>query len=262
MDKHYYGDLCSLYYDIDKPTAPSEELNYLLSFASKEMRILEPMCGSGRFIIPFVERGYPIDGFDVSKDMIARCRDKLRSMDSSSRIDLCDFAAFDSNREPYDLIFITAASFSLLTDRAVIDQALQMMKHSLKSSGRIVLSVITDLEYRNNSSSKVDEAKLESDAEHQSKKVRKGSIEVVLKGDSTYDADEQIQSSTLSYDLYVDGRYVHTEVEDINLRLYHPNELDDIVEQCGLQIDHKYTNFDKNQSDFLNADVILYELRK
>jgi len=261
MDKPYYGDLCSLYYDIDKPTAPTDELAYLLSFASPNMRILEPMCGSGRFIIPFVERGFQIDGFDLSKDMITRCREKLRPLSASPRIDVCDFAAFDLNREPYDLIFIAAGSFSLLTDPAAIIQALQVMKQALTSTGRIVLSVLTDKQYR--STTEVDETKrLESGADQVGGKVSKGPIEVVLSGESTYDRDQHIQYSTLTYELYMDGRYVRSEVEDFNIRMYQPNAFDTIAEQCGFIIDRKYTNFNQDQFDFHNVEVILYELRK
>ena len=33
------------------------------------MKILEPLCGSGRFLIPFYKRGYDICGTDLSKEM-------------------------------------------------------------------------------------------------------------------------------------------------------------------------------------------------
>ena len=44
-----------------------------------KMRILEPMCGSGRFIIPFLEEGFNIEGFDISDDMLNSCRERMKA---------------------------------------------------------------------------------------------------------------------------------------------------------------------------------------
>ncbi|WP_227793525.1 class I SAM-dependent methyltransferase [Paenibacillus guangzhouensis] len=260
MDKHYYGDLCALYYDIDKPTAPPDELALLLSFASPGMRILEPMCGSGRFIVPFAERGYSIDGFDLSEAMIARCREKLIPLHAASRIDLCDFAGFDRHREPYDLIFIAAGSFSLLTDQSMIKEALQVMKQCLKPDGRIVLSVLTDRAYR---SAPITKSHSESASEQEGRSVQQGSIEVVLKGsNSVYEPENRVQSSLLTYELYVEGQYVRSESEDFHLKLYGPNDFDVTVDQCGLTIDRKYTDLGKSNTDYQHGDAIWYELSK
>ncbi|MCT8139339.1 class I SAM-dependent methyltransferase [Anaerobacillus sp. CMMVII] len=75
----YYGSLCTQIYDLDKPEPAQNELKFYLKYLkNKEMQILEPMCGSGRFLIPILERGYQIDGFDVSEDMLLACEQKAR----------------------------------------------------------------------------------------------------------------------------------------------------------------------------------------
>ena len=40
------------------------------------MSILEPLCGSGRFLIPFLERGFEICGLDLSEEMLAKLKKK------------------------------------------------------------------------------------------------------------------------------------------------------------------------------------------
>lgn len=40
------------------------------------MRILEPLCGSGRFLVPFLARGFDISGMDLSEEMLAKLRQK------------------------------------------------------------------------------------------------------------------------------------------------------------------------------------------
>ena len=53
MIKNYYGSLCTEMYEILHKDAPKDELEFYLSYAEKGMSILEPLCGSGRFLVPF-----------------------------------------------------------------------------------------------------------------------------------------------------------------------------------------------------------------
>ena len=72
--KNYYGSLCTEMYEILHESAPGDELNFYLSYAEKGMSILEPLCGSGRFLIPFLERGFEICGLDLSEEMLAKLK--------------------------------------------------------------------------------------------------------------------------------------------------------------------------------------------
>ncbi len=67
---NYYGSLCTVMYELLHPYAPEDELQFYLQYAKKEMKILEPLCGSGRFLVPFLERGFNITGFDMSEEML------------------------------------------------------------------------------------------------------------------------------------------------------------------------------------------------
>lgn len=74
---NYYGSLCSELYDILHPEAPRDELEFYLSYAEKGHSILEALCGSGRFLIPFAERGLSIKGMDNSREMLEKLRREL-----------------------------------------------------------------------------------------------------------------------------------------------------------------------------------------
>lgn len=78
IKKNYYGSLCTELYEILHQTAPKAELNFYLSYAKKGMKILEPMCGSGRFLIPFMEKQLNIYGIDLSKEMLQKLIKKRR----------------------------------------------------------------------------------------------------------------------------------------------------------------------------------------
>ena len=70
LKQNYYGSLCTEMYEILHEQVPKDELNFYLSYAEKGMKILEPLCGSGRFMIPFIQQGFDITGIDLSKKML------------------------------------------------------------------------------------------------------------------------------------------------------------------------------------------------
>lgn len=78
LRQNYYGSLCTEMYEILHEKAPREELEFYLSHAEKQMKILEPLCGSGRFLVPFMERGFDISGMDLSEEMLTKLRQKSR----------------------------------------------------------------------------------------------------------------------------------------------------------------------------------------
>lgn len=72
--QNYYGSLCTEMYEILHEQAPRNELNFYLSYAKKGEKILEPLCGSGRFLVPFLEHGFDISGVDLSEEMLEKLR--------------------------------------------------------------------------------------------------------------------------------------------------------------------------------------------
>lgn len=73
---NYYGSLCTELYEILHKEAPEDELNFYLSYAKQGMKILEPLCGSGRFLIPFMDKQLNIFGIDLSKEMLQKLIEK------------------------------------------------------------------------------------------------------------------------------------------------------------------------------------------
>ena len=45
MKQNYYGSLCTELYEILHKEAPRDELDFYLSYAEKDKKILEVMCG-------------------------------------------------------------------------------------------------------------------------------------------------------------------------------------------------------------------------
>lgn len=90
-------------YEILHDKAPQDELDFYLSYAGKNKKILEIMCGSGRFLVPFLEYGYNIRGVDFSAEML----EKLKLKAPEADVEYADIAEYTTN-EQFDYIFISS----------------------------------------------------------------------------------------------------------------------------------------------------------
>ncbi len=107
----YYGELCTRIYESDKSLATGKELEFFLSFVkNNSMKVLEPMCGNGRMLIPFLQKGIDIEGFDVSEEMLKLCKEKGEKLNLRPCVFHKKIEEFHSDKK-YDLIMIPFGSF-------------------------------------------------------------------------------------------------------------------------------------------------------
>lgn len=106
------------------------ELNFYLSYAKQGMKILEPLCGSGRFLIPFMDKQLNIFGIDLSKEMLQKLIEKQPNAKVVQK-NLLEY----SSEEKFDYIFITSGSVSLFTDIDLCKQILSKLKMMLAKRG-------------------------------------------------------------------------------------------------------------------------------
>lgn len=101
------------------------------------MRILEPLCGSGRFLEPFLERGFAISGMDLSEEMLA----KLKQKAPGAKVIQTDIVKYSAG-EKFDYIFIPSGSISLFTDMNMCKSILKKMKELLAPGGKFVFTLL------------------------------------------------------------------------------------------------------------------------
>lgn len=66
-----YLRLCTQVYDLSKPNPPEDAYAFYRSYAlNAKGPILEPMCGTGRFLLPLIDEGFDVQGFDASEHML------------------------------------------------------------------------------------------------------------------------------------------------------------------------------------------------
>lgn len=138
-----YRALCTQYYELDKPTAPKDAFECYLHYAKEaDGPILEPMCGTGRFLIPLLEHGYTVTGFDYSPYMLDMCRRKCEERGLITNLQEATFETF-SLTELYNLIFIPSGSFGHLITSEQVNLALTFIADRLKPGGKFVVEIET-----------------------------------------------------------------------------------------------------------------------
>lgn len=138
-----YRALCTEYYDLDKPFPPEDALQCYLRYAEEAKGpILEPMCGTGRFLIPLLKHGYDVAGFDYSPHMLQVCRKKCEEQRLPTNLQEATFETF-SLSGLYNLIFIPSGSFGHLITAEQVNQALTFIADRLKPGGKFIVEIET-----------------------------------------------------------------------------------------------------------------------
>ncbi len=247
-----YRGLCTEYYELDKPTPPEDALQCYLRYAEEAHgKILEPMCGTGRFPIPLLERGYSVTGFDYSPYMLDVCRKKCNERGLACNLLEATFETF-SLREEYDLIFIPSGSFGHLITSEQINQALTLIADRLKPGGKFVVEIETlkairgpQGVWRGRWIDKPDGSK------------------IVINILSRFDPISRVETGLFRYELWEGNTVSRTEVEDYHVRHYEPAEIEKLLEQHNLKIKGKWQADPHSRIEARDDDaVILYECIK
>lgn len=219
----YYGELCTRIYENNKSIAEGIELNFFLSFVKeKNMKVLEPMCGNGRMLIPFMLEGIDIEGFDISDDMLKLCKEKCEKLNLHPTIYNESIEEFKSEQK-YDVIIIPFGSFSLLPDH-LVDLSLENLKSMLKEDGKLLLTIITKKSEPNEIPNWVQTnfVHFTRDTIVEYKKVQ-------------FNEENNMLHTMLKYELIEGNEVLKTEIMDFPMRLYKNGEFEHTLKNNGLK---------------------------
>jgi SAM-dependent methyltransferase len=136
-----YGSIAAEIYDIDKPVgAMPDTAFYLDALTGVSGPVLEPACGSGRTLLPLLQAGHAMAGFDPSAEMLERCRARCAEAGFTPDLSRQSFADFTYS-EPFGAIVIPAGTFTLIADFAAAMDALGRFRDHLTPGGRLVLDI-------------------------------------------------------------------------------------------------------------------------
>jgi SAM-dependent methyltransferase len=204
----YYGELCTKMYESDKSLANESELAFYLSFVrDRRAKVLEPMCGNGRMLVPFMQKGIDMEGFDMSEEMLKACRKKAKKYGLDPNVYQKKIEDFKSDKT-YDLILVPFGSFSLLPDH-LVPVSLQNLKSVLNPDGKMILTIVEK---------SGDVAEIPEWTETNRKHFEN---EIIVEYKMVhFDAERNRLDTRLKYQSIRDNRVMKTEIMDFPLRLY------------------------------------------
>jgi SAM-dependent methyltransferase len=146
--KRAYDALAPAYDDftgtLDYEPWLAEVLPRLERYRLPGKRLLDVGCGTGKSLIPMLERGWEASGCDISPAMLAIARAKIGDV---ARLELADMRELPRLGE-FDLVWSLNDSVNYLADGAELEAALAGMRRNLAPGGLIVFDVNALLTYR------------------------------------------------------------------------------------------------------------------
>nr|WP_241484329.1 class I SAM-dependent methyltransferase [Bacillus clarus] len=186
------------------------------------MEVLEPMCGNGRMLIPFMQKGIHIEGFDISEEMLKVCKEKAEKLDLNPIVSQEKIEEFKREKK-YDFIMIPVGSFSLLSD-SLVNISLQNLRNCLGENGKLLLTIVKS----NNETEEIP------DWIETNRKVLNNEL-IVEYRKVHYDEENKILSIKLKYQLFNNEKINKTEIMDFPIRLYDLEEFKNILISNGFK---------------------------
>ena len=196
----------------------------------KEARILELCCGTGRLTLPIAKDGYKISGVDITSSMLDQANAK--ALEAGLTIDFikADIRTLDLP-EKYDLIFIPFNSIHHLYQNDDFFQVFNVVKSHLKENGLFLLDCYNpNIQYITESEKEQKEI-----AEYITKDGRK----ILIKQKMHYENKTQI--NRIEWHYFINNKF--DSIQNLDMRLYFPQELNSYLEHNGFKIIHKFGNF-------------------
>ncbi len=218
-----YGKLCTEFYDADKKFAKEHELNLYKELFSKDDTIIEPMCGSGRLLIPLLQAGFHIDGFDSSKSMLASCKQRAKKLKLQPHLyenSIDDF----SPQKQYLGIVIPLGSFQLLYPRKKAYEALKIFHGWLIPGGKLVIDLFVPWKvlYKH------------GDDNTSTREISLPNGEVIkINNHTAANKFEQHMISKTHYTKFADKTLIKEEQEQMDILWYYPYEMELMLEKFG-----------------------------
>lgn len=197
---------------------------------NKDAKILELCCGTGRLTIPIAKDGYNISGVDYTPSMIERA--KAKAFQSKLKINFIEADIRTLNlQEKFDLIFIPFNSIHHLYKNENLFEVLKVVQNHLKEKGLFLLDCFNpNIQY-------IVEKEREQQviAEYTTNDERN----VLIKQSMHYESATQINHIKWHY--FINGEF-HS-IQNMDMRLFFPQELDSYFKQAGFNVIHKFGDF-------------------
>lgn len=245
-----YRKLCTEFYDISKPSACSEEVNfYVDAIKNAQGPVLEAMCGSGRLLLPLLRLGFHIDGLDNSAEMLESCQNRCAAENLSAS--LFSQPIENLSLKKYALIFIAVGSVQLISDRNQALEVLRILRSHLLPGGSLILDTFIPWDSIKASIGKASLLETVLVTSNRSVECPDGS-RILLNSKTKVDCVNQLEISQNHYQKRLNNQIAAEEDEDLLVRWYYPYEMELFLEKAGFsQIQMTRHSFQHNPDSFI-----------
>ena len=116
----------------------SKEIDFWVrSIEASSEPVLELGSGTGRVLVPLLERGFDIAGIDTSKDMMARCRAACQAKGLKAELYEQSMIEFDLPRK-FGLVILDSGGLGLFVSDQDIHSAFERVMAHLKPGGLFI----------------------------------------------------------------------------------------------------------------------------
>jgi len=246
----YYSKLSSEVYDIDKYIGLSfgDVEFYSDRLASCTGNILEPGVGTGRILIPLLEKGLKVDGFDVSEEMLKICRNNCEKRGLNPKLFEGKMESVSLETE-YEAIIVPTGTFLLLHKREDSLNALKNFYNHLSDGGKLIIDIFlqTDLTVGNVST--------------RTWETQNGGMITLESKIVEVDYISQYTISHNRYEKWNNGKLIQTELERFPLRWFGIEEFKTILEQIGfvdiiISADYKLRKYPTNSTQTITFEAV------
>jgi len=248
-----YKGLATQFYDLAKTIDDAQsEIDFYAAYArAANGPILEPMCGSGRILLPLLNAGFAIEGFDASAHMLAALKERYAHVSSDHLPVWQQYAQDFKSDKRYGLIIVPFGSWGLILDQLDSVCGLQSLYDHLLPGGTLVLEIDTI----------ASEAETEPVWREQSFTCEDGSV-IAVQMKSVFDVQTQLYEAISVYSLTKNGVVLAVEQERFQQYVFRHDELDGLLRQVGFTDIKKYKNYAKELAIDENEPALIYECIK
>lgn len=233
----YYSKLSSEVYDLDKYIGLSfgDVEFYSERLEGCEGKILEPGVGTGRILIPLLEKGLNVEGFDVSDEMLDRCRHNCEQRGLQTNLFKEKMESFSVDTK-YEAVIVPTGTFLLLHKREDSIKALKNFHHHLVDGGKLIIDIFLQTDFS---------------IDNVSTRTWQPNPDEIITLESKIVEVDPINQYTIAhhrYEKWRDGELIQTELEQFPLRWYGVEEFKMLLEQVGfgdveISADYKYGQY-------------------
>ena len=253
LNNGYYG-LTAEVYDLIRANESPEESDFYQRIIEKNGGFaLELACGTGRLLLPYLQKGLLVEGVDSSSDMLEICRRKAENQKLLPTLYHQSMQSL-SLAKKYRTIYIPLQSFQFIYIWQEALTSLKCFYEHLEPNGQILISI--EITRDQISSGRRTPWWIGRTA------VRPhDGADIICHGAPTFDLVEQVRTGYYRFEVYKEGKLVETELRVMKSRLYGKYEFKLMLESVGFRNIFVHGDFTDTEASDKNS-LMVFNARK